>query len=237
MYRSYYRPSMKRSTAPRRPADPVQVWDWETAWAAAAYANRINDGYFKDGVWEVNHDAGTQTRVKEPNRDVMKLALRDQTLITHQVRDLRRQARDWLGKNLVLRALKGQLNDFEQTVSRVCSIEDFDSGDRLELAVLASQISSYITNSRVEQVMSRVDHSAGHLAPVGNKVDVTIEVVRSVYSQNYGVYFLTGITDSAQAVFFSYREAVPAGTKMRVRGSVKAHRADSTQLTRVRVVQ
>jgi hypothetical protein len=61
-------------------------------------------------------------------------------------------------------------------------------------------------------------------------------VVKSVYSQNYGVYFITGVTASRQAVFFSFRERLAKGHQCRIRGTVKAHRENSTQLNRVRMV-
>jgi hypothetical protein len=57
-----------------------------------------------------------------------------------------------------------------------------------------------------------------------------------VFSQQWNVFFVTGITSSDQVVFFSYREAIPAGTTIVAQGTVKAHRDNSTQLNRVKVV-
>ena len=84
--------------------------------------------------------------------------------------------------------------------------------------------------------MSRVDTTAGHVGAVGAKVTCAIEVVRSVYSQNYNCFFVTGITEQNQPVFFSYRGQLQAGVKITVQGAVKAHRNDSTQLNRVKVI-
>jgi hypothetical protein len=50
------------------------------------------------------------------------------------------------------------------------------------------------------------------------------------------VYFISGITDTNQAVFFSYRERHAVGTLITIKGTVKAHRPDATQLSRVRVI-
>jgi hypothetical protein len=50
------------------------------------------------------------------------------------------------------------------------------------------------------------------------------------------VYFVSGITDTNQAVFFSYRERQDVGTWLTIKGTVKAHRPDATQLSRVRVI-
>jgi hypothetical protein len=67
-------------------------------------------------------------------------------------------------------------------------------------------------------------------------VDVEITVVKSVYSQNFGVFFITAITTDRRAVFFSYRDRLANGHQCRIRGTVKAHRENSTQLNRVRMV-
>jgi hypothetical protein len=74
------------------------------------------------------------------------------------------------------------------------------------------------------------------VAGIGEKVQLNVEVVKAVYSQNYGVYFITAKTDGHQMVFFSYRERKAVGEWLTIRGSVKAHRSDATQLSRVRIV-
>jgi len=56
-----------------------------------------------------------------------------------------------------------------------------------------------------------------------------------MYSQNFGVYFITAVTADRHAVFFSYRERLANGHQCRIRGTVKAHRENSTQLNRVRI--
>jgi hypothetical protein len=74
------------------------------------------------------------------------------------------------------------------------------------------------------------------LAPVGDRVDEPVTVVKCVFSQNYNVFFVTAVTESRHAVFFSYRERLNIGRQCHIRGTVKAHRENSTQLNRVRVL-
>jgi hypothetical protein len=78
--------------------------------------------------------------------------------------------------------------------------------------------------------------SGGFVGRVGDKVKLNVEVVRSVFSQQWNVYFVSGITSDDQAVFFSYREAIPDGKLVVAYGTVKAHRGNSTQLNRVKIV-
>ena len=114
------------------------------------------------------------------------------------------------------------------------TLEDFDEWNtRYELALVPSQIKSYEEAVQLEAAMEGIRNEP--VAPVGDKVDLEITVVKSVYSQNYGVYFITAVTPSKQAVFFSFRERLSNGHQCRIRGTVKAHRENSTQLNRVRV--
>jgi hypothetical protein len=199
-------------------------------WGAAAYADRVNGGYFKDGARDGND------QLKEPNRVLVKQALRSQDLITEQDRALGIQARDFLSQQLMMKTLKGTVTEFERALSGVVSRSQFTSADQLDIAIAASQISAYRRAVKEAVTAERIDHSRGYLADVGAKVQATVEITRVVYSNNFGVYFVSGITDTNQAVFFSYREACDVGTCVTVRGTVKAHRPDATQLSRVRVL-
>jgi hypothetical protein len=235
MYHTYYRPSYARKGAVKT-AQPAVVYSADTIWGAAAYAHRINGGYFKDGVWDVNQETGTQTRLKESNRDLVKQVLADQSLITDQDRAFGIQARDFLAQQLTLKTLKGPVSDFDRSLSGVVGRDEFTSADRLEIAITASQISAYERAIKELATAERIDRSKGYLADVGAKVQARVEITRVVYSQNYGVHFISGITDTNQPVFFSYRERYDTGTWISIKGTVKAHRPDATQLSRVRVI-
>lgn len=236
MYHTYYRPGYARKSRAVKTAQPAVAYSVDTVWGAAAYAHRINDGYFKDGVWNVDPATGTQTRIKEPNRDLVKQALNDQSLVTEQDRAFGMQARDFLAQQLTMKTLKGQVSDFDRSLSGVVGREEFTSADRLEIAITASQISAYQRAMKDLATAERIDHSKGYLADVGVKVQAHVEVTKVVYSHNYNVYFVSGITDTNQAVFFSYRERHDVGTWLTIKGTVKAHRPDATQLSRVRVI-
>jgi len=222
MYHTYYRPSYARKARAVKTAQPAVAYSVDTVWGAAAYAHRINDGYFKDGVWDVNQETGTQTRIKEPNRDLVKQALSNQSLISNEDRATGMQARDFLAQQLTMKTLKGAVSDFDRSLSGVVSREEFtDAYERAKKDLATAE---------------RIDHTKGYLADVGAKVSTNVEITKVVYSQNYGVYFISGITDTNQAVFFSYRERHDVGTWLTIKGTVKAHRPDATQLSRVRVI-
>jgi hypothetical protein len=227
---------IQRGRKPRAAERPV-AWSAATVWAAAAHAHRVNGGeYLKDPEY-ARDDQGLwlDTIVRPRNRDVMKRALDDHSVITEADRDLGARARDWLSKTTMMKTLKGTvLSEFEQGLQRAVSLTEFDEwGCRYELALVASQIRAYEQAVQLEAAMEGI--SAEPIAAIGEKVDVEITVVKSVYSQNFGVFFITGITTDRRAVFFSYRDRLANGHQCRIRGTVKAHRENSTQLNRVRM--
>jgi len=238
MYRAYYRPvnTTARTRRPRQqPADLVV--SAERVWAAAAYADRINGGeYRKEPEYLVREDNTLTTEVvRQPNKIYMWQAIQDTNLPTAEDRHVGRQAREWLRKILVMRALRGPLSEFDQALSRSVEMDDFMTGsDRYEIALVTSQIRAWREGTRMAAVLEDVVRTP--VADVGAKVQVNVEVVRAVYSTNYNVYFITAKTDGHQMVFFSYRERLPVGERRTIRGTVKAHRPDATQLNRVRIV-
>jgi hypothetical protein len=233
MYRTYYRAMTPQTRQPRQqPADVVM--SAEQIWAAAAYADRENGGeYLKEERWMTN---ATPAYIEKPaNKTLMWNAIRDISLIHGEDIKVGREAREWVRKNLVVKTLKGTMTEFDQSMASVVEMDQFMTGsDRYEIALVTSQIRAYREGTRLEKVMADVITTP--VAAVGEKVQLNAEVVKAVYSQNYGVYFITAKTDGHQMVFFSYRERKAVGEWLTIRGTVKAHRADATQLNRVRIV-
>ncbi len=213
------------------------AWSADTVWAAAATAYRVNGGQYLKDTEYAKDDQGlwTETVLHLRNRDIMKQALDDASMITQADRDLGARARDWLSKSILMKTLKGSfMSEFETACQRMVALDEFDEWTtRYELALVPSQIKSYEEAVQLETAMEGIRNEP--VGAVGEKVDLEITVVKSVYSQNFGVYFITGVTPSKQAVFFSFRERLANGHQCRVRGTVKAHRENSTQLNRVRI--
>ena len=215
-----------------KPRQLATVLGHEIMWGVAAYADRVNGGY----VRETQRDEQGAV-VRERNRDVIKLEVAaGLPNVTDADIELGKLARDWLRGRLTFKTLRGEpLSEFEITLRDAVQLEEFSNQtDGLSIAVVASQISAYRKGLEQEQMMDTVDKTP--LAAVGAKVAVEATVVRSVYSHNYNVFFVTAQTRCNRLVFFSFREKLEAGTPIRARGTVKAHRPDSTQLNRVKLV-
>jgi hypothetical protein len=147
-----------------------------------------------------------------------------------------RAARAWHRGQLLMTALKRPLSGFEDTLIRATDQDEFGLEiNQLEIAIVASQIRSYRTGAAHEQRMWGTDTTP--MAAVGTKVECQVEVVKSVYSQNYNTNYVRAVTvDTRKVVMFTYREGWDVGSILTIRGTVKAHREDCTQLNRVRVL-
>jgi hypothetical protein len=237
MYTSYYRPAYRKNmTRTARPQEPVKTFPVDQVWGAAAAAQRINGDYVKEARYQWDEVNQVQTLVTRRNRDIMTELLDQPHNITAQDIEAGQQAREWLRDDLMLRAIKNRLTEFDQSVRKVLDVADnFDSYlHRLELAVVACLPASHQRGLKRQDQEQRMRQASGELVgQPGNKVSLRGEVVKANFSQHYGVWFITVIDTDNRAVFFSYRNQLAVGTVVDLRGTVKAHRDGTTQLNRV----
>jgi len=235
MYISRFQPSYRKSMTPATPGIRYSVSD---VWAAACAAQRINGSYVKEGNTKFDAD-GLPILVQKRNRDLMMEFLENPEQLTTDDVIEGEQVLNELKKDLTWRALKGKLNDFDQSASRVMAVEGhFDTQlNRLELAVVACLPASYErmkARQSTEDLMSQT--SGEYVAPVGHKAMVNVEVVRCNYSTNWNTHYITAITQDNHAVLFNVREPQEVGARISIQGTVKAHNNGVTQLNRVKVI-
>ena len=210
----------------------INTWTAEEVWAAAALAHRVNNGYFKHDEYG---EKGLKVKIK--NFDLVKSALEDMTLVPEVDFELGRQACTHVSHRLTMKALKGRLREFDDLMTRIIQMTEFTDKNRYEIAVVASQISSYYQSKQDLEWQEKIDRNIGHIAPIGEKVLIDVDVYKSVWSPNFGIYFYQGITPSRQGVWFTYRQRINEGAKVKIRGTVSKHRDFSTQINRVKLVE
>jgi hypothetical protein len=207
----------------QRPVINFQATD---VWAAACAAQRINGAYLKI----VEEGKNTET-----NREIMDNFIANTDLITEADREQGELVRTYY-KGLTFKILQGKkLNDFDNTAMVIANRDVIES--TYDVAVIASLPSCYERAVKRDTINRKLETASGGLVGrVGQKVKVNVEVVRSNYSQQYGVYFVSGVTTDDQAVFFSYRNGIDAGKLIIAEGTVKRHGENITQLNRVKVI-
>lgn len=197
--------------------------------AAACAANRVNGGYLKYS--ETNDEAGTS---KIANKVLIHQFL-DGTF------DVRDGDRELAGKvmqfcrSLTFKLLSDKrLNEFEQNMLTIAEKETLNSN--FDIAIVSSLPNAY-NRAEVRKVTDiRIRETEGVFGVVGERVQVTAEVVKSYFSDQWGTHFITAITEDNKQVFFAYRQNLNVGETVNIEGKVKAHRDNATQLNYVKVV-
>jgi hypothetical protein len=202
--------------------------------SAACAAQRVNGSYIKFATVQVPSINGTVNVHKRTNRELTVEYLELQENITDADRDMAEEMRRyWNGKTFKL--LTGEyMSDFDRNMLVLLQKETVTEG--YDVAVLASMPNSYQKNLKLDERDRRVKFSqGGYIGIVGERVRTQVEVLKCVYSLKWFTYFVTGITSSDQAVFFSYKQEVAVGNVLNIAGTVKRHQINQTQLNRVKV--
>lgn len=212
----------------KKTRDTIAAVDADLMWAAACTAYRLNNGYYKQPEL-----VGDQV-VRHTNRDLVEQALANAVLITDTDRAMGADCRRHLASSVTMQALRTELNEWAKVTARVCSLDTITS--RYDMSVITAMPHSYARQLRKESVDARLARCEGLVGSVGDKVELAIEVMRGSYSEKFNTWFITAITDTNHSVYFSYRESIEPETHVAIRGTVKRHNNQATQLNRVKVL-
>lgn len=233
-----YQPRRTRRSTWTGPAVKHPSYSVSDVWAAACAAHQLNGGYFKEFVYEAV--AGHPPKIiKRKNRDVMMEFLQDPTKLTVDNVIAGEDCLQFVRNDLTFRTLKGKTGEFDTAIRKVLVVQDrFDSHlHKYELAIVACLPASVERAKQRQDSDTRIQFSQGGLlGQVNDKVTVNVEVLSAVFSQQYNIYWIRAITNQDQPVFFSNREKFDVGTHLTVKGTVKAHKDNLTQLNRVKVL-
>jgi len=198
----------------------------DDVWAAACQAQRLNQGYIK-----VDEDAPACQK----NRSIVTNLLADTSKITDEDREQGKLVRKFY-QAYTFKILKGiKLSEFDNTAMLLANRDTIDTS--FDIAVITSLPSGYERGVKRQTVDQRIQFARGGLiGTVGDKVSPSIEVLKSVFSQNWNTHYITGITSDEQVLFFAYKQQLEVGKMFDLYGTVKAHRDNTTQLNRVKVI-
>ena len=198
----------------------------DDVWAAACQAYRLNQAYIK-----VSEDAPTG----QTNSFLVRKFLTDTTQITVEDREQGKLVRAFF-QGYTFKILKGiKLSEFDNTSMLISNRDTIDTN--YDLAVITSLPATYERGMKRQTVDQRISFAKGGLVGrVSEKVSVSIEVLKSFYSQQWNTNYITGITSDEQVLFFAYKQQLEVGKMYDLYGTVKAHRDNVTQLNRVKVL-
>lgn len=215
--------------------------DARIVWATAAYGYRLNNYTYNKSDHDSYYDEWHKETIPASisNRTCAYAALAEPDLLEDADYELGEEVHQYF-KGLTFKAIMGKLKTFEKSILEFVDIEDWGNNPlaTYHFAQLVSLPASYHRNLEREKQDSRVrDANKEYIDDVGARIKVDAEVIRSVYSERWCTNYVTVITDSDQVAFFSYKQALKSGAKIRFTGTVKAHRDDGqTQFNRVKVL-
>lgn len=209
--------------------DTIDAIDADLLWSAACTAYRLNNGYLK-----VPETIGDQV-IRPTNREIVKIALYDHSLITDADRDMAQQCRRYMATAVTMQALKTELGEWSKITAKVCGLETINSN--YDFSVITAMPHSYIKQLKKESVDARLARcNQGIVGKVGDKIELAVEIVRNNYSAKFNTWFISAITKDNCAVFFAYRESLDPETHVTIRSTIKRHTDSATQLNRVKIV-
>ena len=226
-----------KNYAPARPTSAKYIVS--DVWAAACAAQRINGAYFKEAKYELDQTIGQMTLINRKNRDVMMEFLADPTQLTVDDVERGEYCRKFLESDLTFRTLKNKTGEFDTAIRKVLAVQGCfdDHFHKYELAIVACLPQSVERSEIRQNSDERVQFAQGGLlGEVNDKIELQVEVLNSNYSKQYNIYWVRAITKQDQAVFFSNKESFDPGTHLSIKGTVKAHKDNLTQLNRVKVL-
>jgi len=214
----------------KKTRDAIDAIDADLLWSAACTAYRLNNGYLKE-----SETIGDQV-VRPTNREIVRQALSNPELITDADRDMARNCRRHMATAVTMQALKTELGEWAKITAKVCELDTVDS--LYDFSVITAMPHSYVRQLKKESVDARLARcDQDHVGQLGNKVELTVEILRNNYSARYNTWFVSGITKHNQAVFFAYREQLNTDQNLKIRGTVKRLVDRATQLNRVKVME
>ena len=197
--------------------------------AAACAANRVNGGYIKYS--ETNDEAGTS---KLANKVLIRQFLDGTFDVRDSDRELAEKVMQYC-RGLTFKLLTDKrLSDFEQNMLSIVEKETLDSN--FDIAIVSSLPNAYNRTEYRKAIDVRIRETEGLVGTTGERVNVTAEVVKCYFSDQWGTHFITAITEDNKQVFFAYRESLNVGANLNIEGKVKAHRDNSTQLNYVKII-
>jgi hypothetical protein len=210
----------------------TRIWPTMDVVAAACAAQRVNGEYVKI-PYKLGVDGDNIKRTT--NRELVYQYLEDESFVTDADRLLAEDVKDFY-KGYTFKVLSGAyLSEFDRIVMKILEEEFTPSG--YNVALLTSIPQTYIRAKERDAADRRTRFAqGGYVGNIGERLNLQVEVIKCVFSQKWGCYYITAMTTSDQCIFFGIRGSATAGTILNIVGTVKRQDNNQTQLNRVKVL-
>lgn len=212
-----------------------QTYSADDVWALAVAVDRVNDGYFKEDVWNYNSPAAFIS--KKANKAVVRECLRnnDYEIVTDADREQGQAVRRHFTSYTLL-AIQGQLNDFQTQALKIANINEFTGRNMLEFAIISCLPSIARRDMERTAVKREIFGSTPLKGTEGEAIQGDVLVMSTSYSKEYLKYRITARMGES-VVDFWLKEELRKDETYRIKGKIKAFRDNGvTQLNYVKKI-
>lgn len=202
-----------------------QVFKFKDVIIASVVADRVNKGYIKESAYRYDTEAENYVPTSIANKNLMREMLMPGTAIRDEINALKMTPISANDKDfkiadticehiegLALKALTDELHGYEKNIYNIYESDEVTSFD---FGILASFPSSFKRANKKENLDLKINKLCGdngYIGKVGDKVEVTVNIVNHVYSKNYCSHIYTGITSENNLVaFWSQKDTTELG--------------------------
>jgi hypothetical protein len=204
----------------------------DQVWGLAVAADRINDGYLKDDKWEHVNDQAR--KVSDANKVMVKAWLRENRQPSAEDIEQGREYRKFFN-GYTLKALMGNLGDFDRQALRIAQMDEFTGRNMLEFAIISCLPSSARREQERTELKRELFTSVQLEGNIGEVIRGDIEVVGCSFSSMYNKFKIKARMGEA-FVDFWFGTPLDKGATRTVQAKIKAVRGDkTTQLNYVKI--
>jgi hypothetical protein len=198
----------------------------DQVWGCAVAADRINEGYFKEDVWNRNEPAAFLA--KTANKTLVKKWLREQdfTEVTEQDIEQGRTVRAHI-KTYLMRQITGSINDFEAQALKLASKDSFTGRDLFDFAVISCLPNSVRMDQKKLEIKREIWDSTGLGGDIGSTIIGDIVILSARWATQYGKYRVTARMNDSVVDFWTDKEC-QEGETVHIKARIKCHRDNNT---------
>lgn len=213
---------------------PPAEFDTDVVFAVSAQVWNQFGGYHKEAVYK---EVDGEAKLLHPsNKTEVMARLKNGQGISKNDAKLGAEIRKFC-KSKLMAMLSDNISDYDRKLLEYASQDKISANDKYAIAIIASTPSAYDRAEKKRKLDEEVAQGQqSYIGDVGDKVSGSAKVLKSNFSTNYGIYFVTAITDSSNIIFFAHKNNLATAAEFKFKGTVKAHREQfQTQLNRVKV--
>lgn len=203
----------------------------DQVWGLAVRADALNNGYLKEDKWEYIDDQAR--KIGEANKVLVKQWLRDNAQPTEAEVAKGQEYRAYF-KTFTMKALTGQLNDFERQAMKVAAKDEFTGRDMLDFAIVSCLPSVARRDKERTELKRDIYASEQLVGNVGDTIVGDITVVSSRFNANYNKWRVQARMGESFIDFWHTKELKG---ELKIKGKIKNVRCGekTTQLNYVKI--